>query len=54
MIVGIEDLLNKLLCVIVDYICFCVFLVCDGVMLSNEGCGYVLWCIICCVVCYGY
>lgn len=52
-VIGVIDLSNKLLCVIVDYICFCVFLIVDGVMLVNENCGYVLCCIICCVVCYG-
>lgn len=52
-VIGVIDLSNKLLCVIVDYICFCVFLIVDGVMLFNENCGYVLCCIICCVVCYG-
>lgn len=42
-----------LLKVVVDYICFCSFLIVDGVLLFNEGCGYVLWWIICCVCCYG-
>lgn len=52
-LLGVKDLDNKLLCVIVDYICFCLYLIVDGVIFLNEGCGYVFCCIICWVVCYG-
>lgn len=38
--------------VIVDYICIVVFVIGDGVLLFNEGCGYILCCLFCCVVCY--
>lgn len=45
---------NVYYCVIVDYLCFMFFLILDGVMLFNDGCGYVLCCIMCCVMCYVY
>lgn len=38
--------------VIVDYICMVIFVVGDGVFFLNEGCGYVLCCLLCWVVCY--
>lgn len=40
--------------VIVDYLCLISFLIVDGVMFLNEGCGYVLCWIMCCVMCYVY
>ena len=53
-IVGTEDLSNKSLRVIADHIRSCAFLVCDGVMPSNEGRGYVLRRIIRRAVRHGY
>lgn len=41
-IVNTDDLTHKSLRVIADHIRSCAFLVCDGVMPSNEGRGYVL------------
>lgn len=41
-VVGTQDLDNKSLRVIADHIRSCSFLICDGVMPSNEGRGYVL------------
>ncbi|MCC2605815.1 alanine--tRNA ligase [Planctobacterium marinum] len=41
-IVGVSDLEDKSLRVIADHIRSCGFLICDGVMPSNEGRGYVL------------
>ncbi len=53
-IVGTEDLVNKSLRVIADHIRSCSFLICDGVMPSNEGRGYVLRRIIRRAVRHGY
>ncbi|WP_395342079.1 alanine--tRNA ligase [Ningiella sp. W23] len=53
-IVGTEDLSQKSLRVIADHIRSCGFLICDGVMPSNEGRGYVLRRIIRRAVRHGY
>lgn len=53
-IVGTEDLEDKSLRVIADHIRSCSFLICDGVMPSNEGRGYVLRRIIRRAVRHGY
>ena len=53
-IVDTEDLENKSLRVIADHIRSCSFLICDGVMPSNEGRGYVLRRIIRRAVRHGY
>lgn len=53
-VVGTEDLNDKSLRVIADHIRSCSFLICDGVMPSNEGRGYVLRRIIRRAVRHGY
>jgi alanyl-tRNA synthetase len=53
-VVGTEDLSDKSLRVIADHIRSCSFLICDGVMPSNEGRGYVLRRIIRRAVRHGY
>jgi len=53
-IVGTEDLEDKSLRVIADHIRSCSFLICDGVIPSNEGRGYVLRRIIRRAVRHGY
>ncbi len=53
-VVGTDELENKSLRVIADHIRSCSFLICDGVMPSNEGRGYVLRRIIRRAVRHGY
>ena len=53
-ITGASDLTDKSLRVVADHIRSCSFLICDGVMPSNEGRGYVLRRIIRRAVRHGY
>ncbi|MBO1255195.1 alanine--tRNA ligase [Alteromonas sp. 5E99-2] len=53
-IIGTQDKENKSLRVVADHIRSCAFLICDGVMPSNEGRGYVLRRIIRRAVRHGY
>jgi len=53
-ITGASDLSDKSLRVVADHIRSCSFLICDGVMPSNEGRGYVLRRIIRRAVRHGY
>lgn len=39
--------------VIVDYVWVIMFVISDGVLFFNEGCGYVIWWLIWWVILYG-